>query len=49
MAVSHVAVATENFMALDFRWWDDIIAGLPKPLVTRKASAAPHHQNDPTG
>jgi gluconate/galactonate dehydratase len=38
MAAAHVAVATENFMALeqhavDVPWWDDIAIGLPKPLV----------------
>jgi L-alanine-DL-glutamate epimerase-like enolase superfamily enzyme len=38
MAAAHVAVATENFMALEFHtvevpWWDDIVTGLPKPLL----------------
>jgi L-alanine-DL-glutamate epimerase-like enolase superfamily enzyme len=38
MAAAHVAVATENFLALeqhsvDVPWWDDICTGLPKPLV----------------
>ena len=38
MAAAHVAVATENFMALeqhaaDVPWWDDIAIGLPKPIV----------------
>ena len=38
MAAAHVAVATENFLALehhsvDVPWWDDIVIGLPKPLV----------------
>ena len=38
MAAVHVAVATENFMALEYHsadvpWWDDIQIGLPKPLV----------------
>ena len=38
MAAAHVAVATENFLALEFHsadipWWDDIAIGLPKPLV----------------
>ncbi|WP_208245262.1 mandelate racemase/muconate lactonizing enzyme family protein (plasmid) [Rhizobium sp. T1470] len=33
-----VATATENFMALEYHsadvdWWDDIVTGLPKPLV----------------
>jgi gluconate/galactonate dehydratase len=38
MAAAHVAVATENFMALEYHsvdvpWWDDIAVGLPKPIV----------------
>jgi L-alanine-DL-glutamate epimerase-like enolase superfamily enzyme len=38
MAAAHLAVATENFMALEYHtvdvpWWDDIVTGLPKPLV----------------
>ena len=38
MAAAHVAVATENFLALeqhsvDVPWWDDICIGLPKPIV----------------
>jgi L-alanine-DL-glutamate epimerase-like enolase superfamily enzyme len=38
MAAAHVAVATENFLALEYHsvdvpWWDDIQIGLPKPLV----------------
>jgi L-alanine-DL-glutamate epimerase-like enolase superfamily enzyme len=38
MAAAHVAVATENFMALEYHsvevdWWDDIVTGLPKPLI----------------
>ena len=38
MAAAHVAVATDNFMALEYHsvdvpWWDDIVTGLPKPLV----------------
>jgi L-alanine-DL-glutamate epimerase-like enolase superfamily enzyme len=38
MAAAHVAVATENFLALeqhavDIPWWDDIAVGLPKPIV----------------
>ena len=38
MAAAHVAVATENFLALeqhsvDVPWWDDIAVGLPKPIV----------------
>ncbi len=38
MACAHVAVATENFLALEYHsvdvpWWDDIQIGLPKPIV----------------
>ena len=38
MAAVHVAAATENFLALEYHsvdvpWWDDIVTGLPKPLV----------------
>lgn len=38
MAAAHVAVGTENFLALEYHavdvpWWDDIVTGLPKPLV----------------
>ncbi len=38
MAAAHVAVATENFLALEYHsadvpWWDDIQVGLPTPLV----------------
>ena len=38
MAAAHVAVATENFMALEYHsvdvpWWDDIAIGLPGPIV----------------
>ncbi|TPJ83073.1 mandelate racemase/muconate lactonizing enzyme family protein [Mesorhizobium sp. B2-6-2] len=38
MAAAHVAAATENFLALEYHsadvdWWDDIVTGLPKPLV----------------
>ena len=38
MAAAHVATATENFLALEYHsvdvdWWDDIVTGLPKPLV----------------
>jgi gluconate/galactonate dehydratase len=38
MAAAHVAVATDNFLALeqhavDVPWWDDIVTGLPKPIV----------------
>jgi len=38
LAAVHSVAATENFLALEFHsvdvpWWDDIIEGLPKPLV----------------
>lgn len=38
MASVHCAAATENFIALehhhvDVPWWDDLVAGLPKPSV----------------
>jgi L-alanine-DL-glutamate epimerase-like enolase superfamily enzyme len=38
MAAAHAAVATENFLALEFHsndvdWWDDIVLGTDKPLI----------------
>ncbi len=38
MAAAHVAVATENFLALEHHtvevpWWNDIAIGLPNPIV----------------
>ena len=38
MAAAHVAVATENFLALeqhavDVPWWDDIAKGMAGPIV----------------
>lgn len=38
MAAVHSVAATENFLALEFHsvdvpWWDDMVTGLPKPLV----------------
>jgi L-alanine-DL-glutamate epimerase-like enolase superfamily enzyme len=38
LANVHCAAATENFLALenhsvDLPWWDDLIEGLPKPLI----------------
>jgi L-alanine-DL-glutamate epimerase-like enolase superfamily enzyme len=38
MAAVHVAAATRNFMALevhsvDVPWWEDLVKGLPKPLI----------------
>lgn len=38
MAAVHSAAATQNFLALEFHsvdvpWWDDMVEGLPEPLV----------------
>lgn len=38
LAAVHSVAATENFLALEYHsvdvdWWDDMITGLPKPLV----------------
>ena len=38
MAAVHTAAAVENFLALEFHsvdvpWWDDIVEGLPEPLI----------------
>jgi L-alanine-DL-glutamate epimerase-like enolase superfamily enzyme len=38
MAAAHVAVATENFLALEYHavdvpWWDDIVTGMNGPIV----------------
>lgn len=38
MAAVHSVASTENFLALEFHsndvpWWDDLVTGLPKPLV----------------
>ena len=38
MAAVHSAAATENFVALenhsvDTPWWNDLVTGLPKPIV----------------
>ncbi len=40
MANVHCAAATENFLvleehSLDVPWWEDIVSGLPKPLVQK--------------
>jgi L-alanine-DL-glutamate epimerase-like enolase superfamily enzyme len=40
MAAVHSAAATENFLALenhsaDVPWWDDLVKGLPHPIVDR--------------
>ena len=46
MAAAHVAVATENFLALeqhavDVPWWDDIVTGLDNPIVKDGFIAVP--------
>lgn len=46
MAAVHSAAATENFLALenhsvDVPWWDDLVSGLPKPLVKDGAIEVP--------
>jgi L-alanine-DL-glutamate epimerase-like enolase superfamily enzyme len=38
MAAVHACAATENFVALenhavDTPWWDELVTGLPKPIV----------------
>jgi gluconate/galactonate dehydratase len=38
LAAVHAAAATENFLALEYHsvdvpWWDDLVTGLPKPIV----------------
>ena len=38
MASVHSAAATENFLALEFHyldlpWWDDLVSGVPKPII----------------
>lgn len=38
LAAAHAAAATENFLALEFHsadtpWWNDIVTGLPNPIV----------------
>ena len=38
MAAVHSIAATENFLALEFHsvdvpWWNDLVTGLPKPIV----------------
>jgi L-alanine-DL-glutamate epimerase-like enolase superfamily enzyme len=40
MAAVHSAAATENFLVLenhsaDVPWWDDLVKGLPHPIVDR--------------
>ena len=46
MANVHCAAATENFLALenhsvDVPFWDDLVSGLPKPIVDRGFVAVP--------
>jgi len=46
LANVHCAAATENFLALenhslDVPWWDDLITGLPKPLIQDGYIAVP--------
>lgn len=47
MAAVHVAAATRNFTALevhsvDVPWWEDIVTGLPKPLIKDGFIAVPN-------
>lgn len=46
MAAVHVAAATRNFTALevhsvDVPWWEDLVKGLPKPLIQNGFIAVP--------
>ncbi|HEX9202590.1 MAG TPA: mandelate racemase/muconate lactonizing enzyme family protein [Vicinamibacteria bacterium] len=46
MANVHCAAATENFIALEHHslevpWWEDLVTGLPKPLVKDGHAAVP--------
>ena len=46
LAAVHAIAATENFIALenhsvDIPWWDDLVTGLPKPLVQNGYIAVP--------
>ncbi len=46
MACVHSAAATENFIALenhsvDTPWWDDLVTGLPKPIIQNGYIAVP--------
>ena len=46
MASVHSAAATENFLVLenhsvDVPWWDDIVNGLPKPIIQDGVIAVP--------
>jgi len=47
MAAVHVAAATRNFTALevhsvDVPWWEDLVTGLPKPLIKDGFIAVPN-------
>jgi len=47
MAAVHSVVATENFLVLenhsvDVPWWDDLVTGLPKPIVQKGYVAVPN-------
>jgi len=47
MAAVHVAAATRNFTALevhsvDVPWWEDLVTGLPKPLIKNGFIAVPN-------
>jgi L-alanine-DL-glutamate epimerase-like enolase superfamily enzyme len=46
MAAVHAAAATENFLVLenhsvDVPWWDDLVAGLPSPIIQDGFIAVP--------
>ncbi|HRR34346.1 MAG TPA: enolase C-terminal domain-like protein, partial [Kiritimatiellia bacterium] len=46
-AAVHVAAATRNFTALevhsvDVPWWEDLVTGLPKPLIKDGFIAVPN-------
>ncbi len=46
MASLHCAAATENFLVLenhsvDVPWWEDMVTGVPKPLVQRGFASVP--------
>lgn len=47
MAAVHSIAATENFLALEFHsvdvpWWQDLVNGLPKPIVNNGYIAVPN-------
>ena len=46
MANVHCAAATENFIALEHHslevpWWEDLVTGMPKPLVKAGHATVP--------